>query len=134
MPTNLQIIDQALQELGIVDHEGTATAKQAAIGLTHLNQMMYEWSVTDKDLHFAPQDTLSDTCPIPTWAEMAVVTNLAMHLSSPMRAPISPQLAGRAMLSTESLLRTLINLKNQGADMSHISQGSNGVWDITTDS
>ena len=131
MATNLQIITDALQELGIVPEGDEATAAQGEQALRYLNRIMAEYQVGD-GLSFAPQDTLSDTCPIPLWAENAIVALLAGNLASPMRVNIRPELVARIDAAATSLRRTLINLKLQGADMSNIHLGSSRYWNINT--
>jgi hypothetical protein len=131
--TNLQIIESALRELVLLDETQSATAAQGTTGLTYLNQMMEEWTQTDHNLNFAPQDTLSDVCPIPAWAELAVITNLAILLASPMAVPIPPIVAARADRSMRIMTRALITQKLKKADMSILPQGEGKrLFDINT--
>lgn len=131
--TNLQVIDSALGELGIVGEGETATAEQGADALRMMNQMLADWSVSDMDLQVPPQDTLSAVCPIPRWAETAVISNLAANCASLFRTPISPILVARVEGSYQTLGTTLINAKLKGADMSHLPQGDYNRWDVETD-
>lgn len=131
--TNVQVITKALEELGLVPEGESATAAQGSDMLDLLNQMMAAWSAQDCDLHFPPQDTLSAVCPIPEWAEAAVISNLAVFGSPQMRAPVSATLAVKASNGMDLVAKTLINLNLQGADMSHLHPGALGRWNILTD-
>lgn len=131
--TNVQVISKALGELRLVAEGESATAAQGADALAILNQMMAEWSVSDMDLNFPPQDTLSATCPIPTWAESAVISNLAVKCAPQFAAPLTDGLIIKADQGKTLVGRTLINLKLRPADMQHLAQGEHGRWDIQTD-
>lgn len=131
--TNQAVINQALNELGLLDVGSTANSTDSGAALLVLNQMLAEWSlVKDIDLHFPPQDTLADVCPIPTWAEKGVISNLAVECASTFGAPISNELAGKAIGGRNAIAVTLINLKLKKADMSHIATGT-GRYNINTD-
>lgn len=132
--TNNEVITKALQKIGIVPAGESPTADDASDALSILNQMMYQWSVSDMDLHWAPQDTLSATCPIPDWAQMAVISSLAAHCTVDFRVPLSTELALEVSSAQNALKRTLINGKLESADMSHLWQGSSGTYNINTDS
>lgn len=130
MSTNLEIITRALQELGVIAIGTSASAQQGELALDYLNMLMAEYDVSDTGVGFAPQDTLSDTCPIPTWSENAIVALLAGNLSSPMRTPLSATLTGRIASARNTLIRTNINKRMENADMSHISSGQADSSDI----
>lgn len=139
--TNLQVIESALQKAGIIaqgkDEGESANIDQANDGLTHLNQMMAEWSAADinESIDFPPQDTLSATCPIPAWAELAVITNLAVGISEEMGVPLRPNLAAMAEKHKSKYLQVFINANTEGADMSRMPVGTgSGRWNIYTDS
>lgn len=132
--TNNELIKKALQELGVIAFNGTATNSQAQDVLSILNGMMAQWEQTDKALNWFPQDTLSATVPIPAWAENGVISNLAIEASAAFRAPVSVQLAEKADKGRRLIAQTLIKLKNQGVDMDHIHLGSYRSHDILTDS
>ena len=132
--TNNEVIKKALQELGVVGFNGTATASQAQDCLDILNGMMAEWEQQDVDLNWFPQDTLSETCPIPRWAENGVISNLAVTASASFRAPLSEGLIQKAYQGFNTIFNTVMKIKHQPSDMGHISKGSNGRWDINTDS
>lgn len=118
--SNLQIITQALRELGLIAENESPTANQGTTGLEYLNQMMAEWTQTDHDLDFAPQDTLSDTCPIPDYSEAAVISNLAVLLAPPMGMPIPPIVAAKADQCLRILMRTMMRLKIKEVDLSYL--------------
>ena len=135
MPTNTKIITDALQEIAIVADGQTASASELADGLTELNQMMAEWSIDDMDVGYFPQDTGSDTCPVPIWAERGVKANLAVALAASYRVSVSAETAFKATDSLSFIAKTCINNKVEGVDNDHMPQGTaSSRWNITTDS
>ena len=134
MSTNQQIINQALLDLQVLESGQSPTADESSDMLTLLNQMMATWAVSDRNLNFPPQDTLSDTCPIPRWAEKGVVASLAIDAAPSFQAIVSPGLSQKYIDGMNVITRTLINQKLDNTDMSHLPQGSSSYrWDINTD-
>jgi len=133
--TNQALIDQALGQLGIVESSDAASATDSADAMTYLNQMMAEWKVSGKDLDFFSQDDLTDTCPIPAWAEHAVMSNLARYVAPLFRVPLPPEVAVLAAQGDNVISRTLFNLNLEQADMRHLPQGDGRYGrNILTDS
>ena len=133
--TNQALIDQALGQLGIVENSEAASATDSADTMTYLNQMMAEWKVSGKDLDFFAQDDLTDTCPIPDWAEHAVMNNLARYVAPLFRVPLPQEVAVLAAQGDNVISRTLFNLNLDQADMRHMAQGEGRYGNsILTDS
>ena len=133
MSTNQEIIDSALQELGVIEAGDSANATDSATVLNTLNNMMESWEADDKDFNWFPQDTLSDTAPLPRWALEGVISNLAIMVAPNFRSPVTADLARKADKGERTILTRLINLKLEGSDMSHLGAG-NARYNITTDS
>lgn len=132
--TNQELIDRALSALSIIEAGDSANSTDSATALDELNTMMAEWKVNDKDLQWPPQDTLSDTAPIPSWAENAVINVLAVRLAPEFNFPLTIELANKAESGENTVMRTLMNLKLEGADLSYLPLGENrSRYDITTD-
>ena len=133
--TNQQIIDQALYELGYQSYGATADATDAADALNALNQMMEEWKHAGRDLNWFTQDTLADACPIPKYAERAVVSSLAMDCGALFNVSPSQSLAMKQSEAKRVLTTWLLNAKLDNTDMSHLpmGQGNSGRYDINTD-
>lgn len=123
MPTNNEIIQDALTDIAIVSAGVTATATQLSDGLTRLNRMMAEWAENDVNLGFFPQSAGTDTIPIPIWAERAVETNLAMNLATFHRVPVTQELATEALTSYTKLANRCISEKIEPLDMDHLPGG-----------
>lgn len=120
MSTIQNIIDRALGELGIVEAGDSANATDSASALAILNNMMAEKEQQDMEFNWFPQDTLSDAMPIPRWAESGVTSMLAMYCAPEFRVPLTNEVAMKADKGETVILNTLINLKLEGADMSHL--------------
>lgn len=123
MPTNTAMITDALKDIAIIADGQTASASEIADGLKALNQMMAAWSVNDMDVGYFPQDTASDACPIPVWAEEAVRANLALSLSRVFRVPVSAEVAMSASDGSALVAKQVINNKIEGVDMDHMPIG-----------
>jgi hypothetical protein len=129
-----ELINQAFFELEIVEAGSSADATDSADAMTILNQMLAAWKVSYMDLGWFAQDDLTATSPLPEWAEEGVISNLALKLASAFNAPVSAELAVKAREGRNLIARTLINLNLEGADMSHMAQGSvNSRYNIQTD-
>ena len=132
MITVQQIIDQALYNLGYLEQAESAGATDSADALRVLNQMMAEWEWASKDLNWFSQDTLSDTMPIPAWAERAVMTALAVDLAGEFNVVPTQTLYAKFDESRQTLTNRLINTELNPSDMSHMPSGS-GHYDIDLD-
>ena len=122
--TNQDAIDQAMFYAGILSAGDSANATDSADMLTQLNQMMAAWSVDSKDLQFPPQDTLTDTFPVPAWAESGVIANLGIRACTLFEMTVTQQLAVLASEGYKLIAKTLINKGLEPRDMSHMPQGS----------
>jgi len=134
MSTNQQIIDRALYELGTIEYGAAADATDGADAMTDLNNMMAEWRESGRDLNWFSQDTLSEVCPIPDWAERGVISNLAVSLGATFQIAPSAATVKKAHEGKMAITRTLFNLNLEQADMSHMPQGRDSGRNILTDS
>ncbi len=130
MSTNQKIIDRALGELGIVEAGDSANATDSATALDTLNNMMAEKEQQDMEFNWFPQDDLTADIPLPRWAESGVTSMLGMYCAAEFRVPLTNELAMKADKGETAILNVLINMKLEGADMSHLAQGENMRWNI----
>lgn len=128
-----QAIDQAAFLIGAIDSGNSATPEESADMLRSWNQMFAMWKQDDKDLQWPPQDTLSDTYPLPMWTEEATIYNLAVRASTIFDLPVPPDVAFIAREGQAFIAKTLINNGLLSKDMSHMPAGG-GRWNIITDS
>ena len=80
MTTNVAIIQQAYQIIGVVGESQTVSAEQGQTGLDTLNELMASLSTEDIDIGYFKQESTTDDCPIPEWAERGIVSKLAQEL------------------------------------------------------
>lgn len=108
--TNQDFIDKALGELHVIDAGAgsSANSTDSATALAVLNAMMAEWGIKDRDFDWFYQDTLTDVPPIPTWAESAVISNLAIACSPEFNAPVSAETAHKAEVSLNAVTVKMI--------------------------
>ena len=134
MSTNQQVVDRAAMELGMIEYGAALDATDGADAMRDMNNMMAGWRVSDRDLNWFPQDTLSEVCPLPDWAEGAVISNLAVSLGAVFNISISAETAKKAHDGLNLVTRTLINSNLKSADMRHLPQGRDAGRSILTDS
>ena len=135
MATNQEIIDLALQKLGVVEKGDSADSTDSNTALGVLNRMMLEWRERDMDFNWFRQDTLTDTVPIPDWSEEGVIANLALRAATDFRTPIPPDLILEAAAGKQTIANRLINDRLTNTDMTHLptGEGQRSLYDIDTD-
>jgi len=132
--TNNEVINKALTELKIVASGEAATAQDAADMLDILNGLMAEWQELDINFNWFPQSVLSDTCPIPTWAEQGVISNLAVTGSPAMQATITTELAVKATNGISAIQTIIMNQNLEPAGRGNLPYGSgNFRYNINSD-
>jgi len=134
--TNVEVIDDALKSLNVISEVATASSEQGKYVLTKLNQMMEMWREDGISIGFFPQSVTTDTCPIPDYAELAVISSLSVVIAPKYGATLSQELVAVIDRSYTALLRKSLYEKLDNTDMSHlpIGQGHFGTrYDITTD-
>ncbi len=138
MTTNLEIIEDALRDIGVISEIESASAEQGQFALRRLNLIMETWKEDDIDIGYFAQTSTVDTVPIPDWAELAVVSALAVAIAPKFGASISPELAVVIDNSVNTLKRKVLSEKLTGADMSHLPVGAGKFYrnrrNILTDS
>jgi hypothetical protein len=133
--TNVEIIGDALRELGVISEIQTPSAEQGAHALRKLNQMMAEWKDVKVDLGYYAQDTMSDTCPIPEYAENGVLTQLALRLAPNYGAQVPPELAIAANTGWTVIFSRMVNQNTNEVNRYNRPRGSGNTWgsNILTD-
>lgn len=132
MSTNLQIITDALRGIGVISEIQTPSSEQGAAALRTLNQMMEQWEVAEGiKLGWFNQTSTTATIPVPSWAEMAVMSSLGLRLAPIYGASVSPEFGAVGSDAYQALLRVVTNANLQPVDMSHLPLGIlGGEFDI----
>jgi hypothetical protein len=120
MATNREVITTALRMLGVIDGHSAATAEDAALGLTELNDLMEDLSGEGIDLGYPPQDNLSEDFP------------MLVHFPSQQ---VPDALPIRAANSMKRLQRRAVLGTMEEASLTNMPLGetSPGVYNILTD-
>jgi hypothetical protein len=81
--TNIELITDALLDLGVINESETPTAEQGQHALRKLNQMLEKWEESGIKLGWSQQlpADISDTAPLPPYAESGVTSKLAIALA-----------------------------------------------------
>jgi len=132
MTTNSEIISDALREIGVIAQGAVADAAKAKEALRTLNRMAAVWAVNGIDIGYFSQTETTADCPVPEWAELAVISLLAANLAPHYGQSVSMELAGKAAFSYEQLQRESVKLNMKEMSMSKLNGGS-GRYNINTD-
>ena len=125
MSTVLEVIEDALREINVISEVDNASSEQGKFALRRLNQMMNLWRETkDIDLGYFDQSATSGTMPTPDWAELAIVTGLAIACASKYGASVSPELAMIADSAIGGVQTKLQVELKKGVDLSYLPVGS----------
>jgi len=125
MSTNLQMITDALRGINVIDETETPSAEQGTFCLRQMNQMLATWKDANGiDLGYFEQSSTAATCPIPAWAETGVWGRLALRVAAHFGAQVPIGTVATAEEGYTTILRTIMNLKLEGADMSQLPAGS----------
>lgn len=134
--TNIQLITDALLEIGVINESETPSAEQGQQALRKLNQMMEALEEEGINLgwHEQPAADIQETAPLPPYAENGITLKLALALAPSYggAASVSPTLAADMLEAWAPIERkaALNNLKERRMDNMPSSQG--GTFDMTT--
>ena len=126
MTTTVQsIVDDALREINVISEVASASPEQGAFAIRRLNQMMALWAATKSiDLgYFSLNDTNGDMVT-PEWADLAIITGLAIAIAPKYGASISQELAAVADSAISGVQSKLIIEQKKGVDLSYLPVGS----------
>jgi hypothetical protein len=135
MATNIQLISDALLDLGVINESETPSAEQGQHALRKLNEMLEAWEEEGVCLGWCEQTDTSADAPLYPYAIRGVTASLAFELAPSYggAASITP-----ALMAKHDAAMSLINrkaaLKNlQPLDTRNMSRGEGQVsWtDIT---
>ncbi len=104
MSTGTDLIKDAYTEVGANSQLKPVTDFDIEFGRRKLQRMMQEWIDDDMDFGFTAIEFASDETSIPLSLEAAVVTNLALRLTSSKGRPASQDLKAAASVSLSNLL------------------------------
>jgi hypothetical protein len=136
MATNREVITTALRMLGVIDAHSSASAEDAALGLTELNDLMEDLSGEGIDLGYPPQDNVSEDFPLDDNVTAAVKPLLAMYLMVHFPSQQVPDaLPIRAANAMKRLQRRAVLGTMEEASLTNMPLGetSPGVYNILTD-
>ncbi len=123
MSTNADIINDSLREINVIGETVSASPEQGAYCLRVLNRMIEMWTEGGIQIGYFKQSATTDTITIPEWAELGVVTSLAVTVASHYGATVSAELAKSATEGYRVILRKSIVDKVKTADLQHLPQG-----------
>lgn len=136
MTTNIQIISDALLDLGVINESETPSAEQGSHALRVLNQLLEAWEEEGVRLGWCEQTDSSEDAPLPPYALRGVTAALAIELAPSYggAASVSPALiakheAGVALITRKAALKNLQPLDTRNMQR---SEGGGGDFNILT--
>ncbi len=126
--SNVTLIGDALRSINVISESEEPSPEQGAYCLRQLNQMLATWEVDHIPLGYFSQSDTSGTCPIPEWAEQGVTYKLAIRIAGHYGAEPTPSVLEAADSGHMTILRTVMNLQLEGADMRHLPAGSGKLY------
>lgn len=102
--TKGELVSAALSELGIADFEFDITPEEVTSGIRRMDSMLAQWSAKGVVINypFGDLDASADS-GVPSHAEEAVTTNLAVRLASSYGKEPSPMLLTAARMAKTDL-------------------------------
>jgi hypothetical protein len=131
MATNLDLITGSLRLLGVLSATEDASAEDAALGLTVLNEFLEEWSARGIDVGHWPQTDVDDDFPGDSTVTHTVKAYLAVMLAPYFERDPRPFVLLQASSGYERLLREAVTGQMVEASMTHLP-GAQATWDIET--
>ena len=131
--TNQELYNLAGIQLNLIESGASLSTQDSNDMMRIMNEMMAAMVVSDMDMNYFPQDTLSATSPIPVWAEKAIPSMFAVDASAEFNTVPSPVVLKKASEGEELIGRTLMNHNLEQADMTHLNQGRNINYNNITD-
>ena len=126
--TNIDLIGDALRELGVISEVETASAEQGAHALRKLNQMMAEWGPLADYLGWFRQSLTSDNAPLTEDYEGIVMVALATRLAPNYGATVSSELGAQLEAGWNRLLRAYALANLPEADLSNRPRATGSPW------
>jgi hypothetical protein len=102
----LDVINAALREINVLSETDTASAEQGSDAVDKLNRMMSIWKSDSIDVGYFSLANTNGDCPIPEYAELAVINGLAITLAPRYGASASPELVAVTDSAISSLIRS----------------------------
>lgn len=137
MSTNIQLISDALLDLGVINESETPSAEQGSHALRQLNQMLEAWEDEGVRLGWFEQTDTSADAPLPPYALKGVTAALAIELSPSYggAASVTPALEkklsdGMAVINRKAALKNLQPLDTRSMSR---GEGQRQVTDILND-
>lgn len=130
--TNLELITDALRELGVIDAFRDPSAEDAALGLRKLNQLMADLEADTVYLGYFAQTSVNDDLPLADGDAAAIVPVLAMSLSINFPSAVIPAaLPFVADKNRSRLLREAVKSSAEESRLTNMPLGINkGFFDI----
>jgi hypothetical protein len=123
----LEIVTDALRNIGVISEIETPSAEQGADGVRKLNELMASLAEDGIDLGWVPIDDTGDTVVFPAGEVRSIKALLSANLAPIYGAEIPSPVAAVAGSGYSRMLRNALILSQNAASLSTIHHGSGSV-------
>ena len=129
MPTNLDVITDALRKANILNEREIPSSAQSESGLTLLNDMMSDWEEDGIELGYFPQTSNADTFPVEDKFLRGVKYNLARGIAGDYGIDLPPEALRIADLTFDRLAQA--TAEEAFSKFDHMPTGGRRGFDVT---
>lgn len=126
-------VTAALSELGIADYEFDITPEEVSSGVRRLDAMMAHWSDKGLTLSYNSGGGPDEDSGVPSIADEAVITNLAIRLAPSYGKQVSPQVMANAKGALNTLLGKSTQPRQQQYQQMPLGAGYKSTFQRFTD-
>jgi hypothetical protein len=105
------VVTKALQKILVAAAEQGITSSEMQIGISEMNDMMFEFDATGISLGYTEVLTPTDLITVPVGAIGGVVAQLAVRLSPYFNMPVSPGLSMAAQNGLKALYKLGLTIR-----------------------
>lgn len=121
----LDLITDALKDIGVIGQTATPSAEQGSHGVTKLNDVMFSLLEDGVDLGWVAVTSTTDTVVIPLGHVPSIKALLSVSLAAIYGAEIPPSVANRASSGYERLLGQAFSLQIERSQSNTLPCGEN---------
>lgn len=125
----LEIVTDALRNIGVIAETETPSAEQGSDGVRKLNELMASLAEDGVDVGFAPISDTSDTVVIPLGDVRTIKALLAINMAPIYGAEIPEVVASIATSGYSRMLRNALLLAQHPVDLCTVSSGTGSSYE-----
>ena len=120
----LEIVTDALRNIGVISEIDSASAEQGSDGVRKLNELMASLAEDGIDLGWAPIDDTGDTVVFPAGEVRSIKALLAVNMAPIYGADVPAAVASIAGSGYSRMLRNALILSQNAVSLCTVSKGT----------